>query len=318
MAVALAGLALGALGSLASASSKKKNPEIENRPISVPVQSFLNKQAGGLGLDMQRDQDAYDKAKSSLESAYGNTQGQFDNTVNLWEGFKPNGETSLRLQRALDDYEGSRKEASRTATSDAIKRLMARASVTGAPGNGANTMTLRTLAKAEQDMNSQIAMDVAARRLGLEGTLLDRELAAYGELNNLYTQRASDQLKPTNLQQQLEDYYINRAGQISQGISGNTQTIVTPPKPSTGERLGAVLPQLGSLLVQASPYLSGSAPVTTSQSAAPANPSQEVSYSVSPITNQVSNGSNVRNWWGRWNPGSYNGPWGEWSNNGGW
>lgn len=283
--LAAIGLIASAAGTAASAMGAKnrKNPTVENKPISVPVSNFLNSEANKLSQSKARDQVEYNQAKGVLDQAYADTGQDFDYGKSLIRGFRPGGSTRSRLFSALDQYEKTRKQAADNSIADSIKSSLMRLRTSGQPG-GLNSMTERSLAGLRMKQDDQIASDIAARRYALEQELLNKELSSIGLIEKMYADRASQSLGSTNLQQMLEDYYINRAGQISQGISGNTQTIIKPPKPSNAEILGAALPQLGSTLMAAAPLMEGGA--------------SNASYV--PF-NQVD---------------SYNGEWGSWSNGG--
>lgn len=283
--LAAAGLITSVAGSGLSAigARKNKNPTVENKPISVPVSNFLNSEANKLSKGKARDQVEYDQAKGILDQAYADTGQDFDYGKSLIRGFRPGGETRSRMFSALDAYEKSRKQAADNSIADSVKSALMRLRTSGQPG-GLNSMTERSLAGLRLKQDDQIASDIAAKRYALEQELLNKELSSIGLIEKMYSDRAGQSLGSTNLQQMLEDYYINRAGQISQGISGNTQTIVKPPKPSSAEVLGSILPQLGSTLMAAAPLMEGGA--------------SNASYV--PF-NQVD---------------SYNGEWGSWSNGG--
>lgn len=256
--------AIGAIASMAGTAASaigaknRKDPTVENKPLSIPVSKFMNSEANKLSQNKVRDQVEYNNAKSFLEQAYSDTQQDFDYGKSLIRGFRPGGETRSRLFDALDKYDKSRKEAADNSIANSVKSALMRLRTTGQPG-GINSMTERTLAGLRMQQDDQINSDVAARRLAMEQDLINKELSSIGLLEKMYADRASQSLAPTNLQQMLEDYYINRAGQIAQGIAGNTQTIIKPPKPSTAEILGAALPQLGSTLMAAAPLMQGAA-----------------------------------------------------------
>lgn len=256
--LAAVGLIASAAGTAASAigAKNRKDPTVENRPISVPVSNFLNSEANKLSQGKARDQVEYNQAKGILDQAYSETGQDFDYGKSLIRGFRPGGETRGRMFSALDAYEKSRKQAADNSIADSVKSALMRLRTSGQPG-GLNSMTERSLAGLRLKQDDQIASDIAAKRFALEQELLNKELSSIGLIEKMYADRASQYLAPANLQQMLEDYYINRAGQISQGISGNTQTIIKPPKPGSAEVLGTILPQLGSTLMAAAPLMQG-------------------------------------------------------------
>lgn len=253
MALAAIGLALGALGAIGSASSKKKNPTVEYRPISPGVNNFLNKQAGLLDSRQNRTNEALGQQNDFLNQLYGETEMDYTLDKDLLRGVRKGGSTYNRVMDSISEYGQQLTAANKAATANSLASLKASNFRAGNVG-GPNTFEIRLLDKLQRDAELKNAQDMASRKLAADQALLQMQLGSIGAVEELGRGRANFLMAPEQAQQQADNFYINQAGQISSGIAGNTDKIVNAPEQSTWDRLGPALSQIGGAMGQYAQY----------------------------------------------------------------
>lgn len=256
--IAALGLALGAAGALGSASSKKKNPTVEYKPLSPAVDNYLTKQAGLLESRQKRTNQAVDQSADFLSQLYGNTQQDYEADTNLLRGIRKGGSTYNRVMDSIAEYGQQLTAANKASTANRVANLKASNFRAGNVG-GPNTFELRLLDKLERDAELKNAQDMAARKLAADQSLLQMELGTIGAVEELGRGRSNFYMAPEQMRQQADSYYIDQARQIGDGVSNNLDRIVNPPKQSTWERIGPALSQIGGALGQYSQMRSNQA-----------------------------------------------------------
>jgi hypothetical protein len=281
------GLVLGAAGAIGSASSKKKNPTVQYKPISPGVNNYLTEQAAQLGSRQTRTNEAIGQSNDFLNQLYGETEMDYKLDKDLLRGVRKGGSTYNRVMDSIAEYGNQLTAANKSSTANRISNLKASSFRAGNVG-GPNTFELRLLDKLERDAELKNAQDMAARKLAADQSLLQMQLGSVGAVEELGRGRANFLMAPEQMQQQADNFYINQAGQISAGIAGNTDKIVNAPEQSTWDRLGPALSQIGGAMGQYSQYQDNRALQNALMNY---YGNQQVPF------NQV---------------GSYNGPWGDW------